>query len=86
MSLKKLRPLMLLVILALLVGGTGVSAQAGKVTFFSTQFNIVEEADKFRTILSSFDGEADFVPSDEQTVFDTLNAEAGQDAGSVDVV
>jgi multiple sugar transport system substrate-binding protein len=86
MSLKKFRPLMILVILAMLVGGTGVSAQAGKVTFFSTQFNIVEEADKFRAILANFDGEADFVPSEEQSVFDTLSAEAGQTTGSVDVV
>jgi multiple sugar transport system substrate-binding protein len=86
MSFKKFRPLLILVILALLVSATGVSAQAGKVVFFSTQFNIVEESDKFRAILAGFNGEADFVPSEEQTVFDTLRAEAGQTTGSVDVV
>ncbi len=86
MSLKKFRPLMILIILATLVGATGVSAQSGKVVFFSTQFNVVEEADKFRAILADFDGEADFVPSEEPTVIDTLSAEAGQETGSVDVV
>jgi hypothetical protein len=59
MSLKKFRPLMLLVILAMLVGVTGVSAQAGKVTFFSTQFNIVAETAKINEILTGFDGEVE---------------------------
>ncbi len=83
---KKFRPLALLLVALMLVTVTGVSAQAGKVTFFSTQFNVVEEAAKFREILAGFDGEADFVESEEQTLFDTLRAEADQEAGSVDVV
>jgi len=83
---KKFRPLALLLVVLMLITVTGVSAQAGKVTFFSTQFNVVEEAAKFREILAGFDGEADFVESEEQTLFDTLRAEADQEAGSVDVV
>ena len=86
MSFKKLTPFVLLTVVAMLIGVAGVSAQGGKVTFFSTQFNVVEEAEKFRNILADFDGEVDFVPSEEQAVFDTLSAEADQDVGSVDVV
>ncbi len=83
---KKLTPLVVLVLVALMVSVTGVAAQDGKVVFFSTQFNVVEEAEKFRAILGEFSGEADFVESEEQAVFDTLTAEAGQETGSVDVV
>ncbi len=86
MSFRKLTPFVLLLVVSMLIGVAGVSAQGGKVTFFSTQFNVVEEAEKFRDILADFDGEVDFVPSEEQAVFDTLSAEAGQEVGSVDVV
>lgn len=83
---KKFSPLVVLLVVAMLVGVTGASAQDGKVVFFSTQFNVVEEAEKFRAILADYDGEADFVESEEQAVYDTLRAEAGDEAGSVDVV
>lgn len=83
---KKLGPIVVLILAALLVSVTGVSAQDGKVVFFSTQFNVVEEAEKFRAILAEFSSEAEYVPSEEQAVFDTLRAEASNDAGSVDVV
>jgi multiple sugar transport system substrate-binding protein len=86
MSLRKFHPLMILVILAMLVGVTGVSAQAGKVEFLSTQFNTVDETAKINEILTGFDGEVDFVGSEEQDMFNALSAEAGQDTGSVDVV
>ena len=86
MASKKFRLLALMIIATLLVGVTGVTAQGGKVVFFSTQFNVVEEADKFRTILANMDGEADFVPSEEGTVIETMTAEKDQATGSVDVV
>lgn len=82
---KNLRVLVALLVVTLLVGVTGVSAQDGKVVFFSTQFNVVEEAEKFRTILEDA-GDVEFVPSEEQPIFDTLTAEAGDATGSVDVV
>ncbi len=83
---KKLRALVLLAVVAMLAGAMGVSAQDNKVTFMSTQFNIVEEAEKFRAILADSGLEVDYLPSDEQPVFDTLTGEAGQEVGSVDVV
>ncbi|MBN2303885.1 MAG: carbohydrate ABC transporter substrate-binding protein [Anaerolineae bacterium] len=76
-----------MVIFTMLIGVAGVSAQGGEVVFFSTQFNVVEEAEKFRAILDDFDaGDAVFKESEEQTVYDTLSAEKEQDAGSADVV
>lgn len=83
---KKFGPLIVLILAAMLVSITGVSAQDGEVVFFSTQFNVVEEAEKFRAILEDYEGEADFVESEEQAVFDALRAEAGDETGSVDVV
>ena len=85
MARKSFRVMAVMLIAVLLVAVTGVSAQDGKVVFFSTQFNIVEEADKFRAILEDAEG-ADFVPSEEQAIFDTLRAEADQEAGSVDAI
>ncbi len=82
---KNFRALVALLVVTMLIGVTGVSAQDGKVVFFSTQFNVVEEAEKFRAILADA-GDVEFVPSEEQALFDTLTAEAGQEAGSVDVV
>ena len=58
---------------------------AGDVAFFSTQFNIVEEAAKFRTILQE-GGNYDFTGSEEGALITliTAGAEAGQ--GQVDLV
>jgi len=84
---KKFRALILLTVLTLLAGAMGVSAQDDtEVTFMSTQFNIVEEAEKFRTILADSGLTVNYLPSDEQPVFDTLTGEAGQDVGSIDVI
>ena len=50
---KKLRALILLTLISMLTGVIGVSAQDdNQVTFMSTQFNIIEEAEKFREMLS----------------------------------
>lgn len=84
---KKLRAVILLTLLSLIAGAVGVSAQDdNRVTFMSTQFNIIEEAEKFREILAESGLEVEYIPTDEQPVFDTLTGEAGQEAGSIDVL
>lgn len=85
MSAKKMRTLVIVLVAMMMLGAMGVSAQDGKVVFMSTQFNVVEESEKFIAILANFDGEAEFVGVDEQPIFDTVTAEAGG-AGSVDVI
>jgi multiple sugar transport system substrate-binding protein len=84
--MKKMRAVVVLMVVMLLTGTMGVVAQDGKVTFMSTQFNVVEEAEKFRAILADFEGDAEFVETEEQPIFDTLRAEAETGEGSVDVV
>lgn len=64
---------------------TLVSAQE-VVTFQSTQFNIVEESEKARAILANYDGEANFVTTEEGPLIDLLIAEGEAGAGSTDVV
>jgi len=86
---KKLRALILLTVLSLLTGVVGVSAQDDgntQVAMMSTQFNIIEEAEKFRGILAESGFEVEYLPSDEQPVFDTLMGEAGDEVGSIDVL
>ncbi|MBP8972498.1 MAG: extracellular solute-binding protein [Anaerolineae bacterium] len=85
MARNKFRVLGVLLVVVLLTGVVGVSAQDGKVTFMSTQFNIVEETDKARVILADF-GEVDFVPSEEGSMIDLLKAEAEAGSGTVDLV
>ncbi len=81
----KSRSIVILVLVALLTGALGVSAQDGQVTFMSTQFNIVEESDKIRTILADY-GEVEFVPSEEGSMIDLLRAEAETGEGTVDLI
>ena len=74
----RLRVLLLVVLMtALLISNTPlIRAQGKDVTFFSTQFNIVEETAKAKTILADFkDGNVKFVPSEEGPMIDTLKAE-----------
>ena len=54
------------------------------VVFFSTQFNVVEEAEKFRAILS--DGGFDVTTSEEGPMLDVLLAEAAAGEGNIDVI
>ena len=58
---------------------TEPAAPAGDVIFFSTQFNIVEESAKFRTILQE-GGDFDFTGSEEGPLVDLIlaGAQAGQ--------
>ncbi len=85
MARYKFRVLGVLLVVVLLAGALGASAQDGKITFFSTQFNTVEESDKARAILADF-GDVDFVPSEEGPMIDLLKAEAQAGAGTVDLV
>jgi len=81
----KYRSIVVILLAVLLTGALGVQAQDGKITFMSTQFNIVEESDKFRTILTDY-GEVDFVPSEEGPMIDLLRAEAETGTGTVDLI
>lgn len=81
---KKLSLLLAFVFLVSLF--TGALAQDNKVTFMSTQFNVVEESDKAKAILAEFGGTADFVPSEEGPMIDLILAEASADEGTVDLL
>jgi multiple sugar transport system substrate-binding protein len=63
---------------------TETAAPAGEVTFFSTQFNIVEEAEKFRAILQ--EGGFDFTGIEEGPLTDMILAGAQAGQGEVDVI
>lgn len=81
--------LLLLVCLAVIVAtGTIANAQDdAPIRFVSTQFNVVEEADKARTIIAEFEGGVvEFVVSEEGPLLDLLIAEAQAGTGTVDVV
>lgn len=72
----------------MLIASLGVFAFAraqDTVTFQSTQFNIVEEAEKIRQILNDFDG-ANFIGIEEGPLIDLLIAEDESGAGSTDVI
>ena len=58
---------------------------AGDVAFFSTQFNVVEEAEKFRTILAE-GGNYDFTGSTEGPLIALVEAGAETGQGQVDLV
>ncbi len=78
--------LLLAFVAVLLIAGT-VFAQGDTITFLSTQFNVVEEAEKARAILAAFEGGAvEFVGSEEAAMIDLLKAEAQTGAGTVDVI
>jgi multiple sugar transport system substrate-binding protein len=61
-----------------------VPADMASLVFFSTQFVPVEEAEKFRAILT--DGGFDFTGSEEGPLLDLVIAEAQAGRGTVDVV
>lgn len=85
--MKKLRILFVAGLVASFVGSAFVSAQDDTVTFISTQFNVVEETDKARTIFGGFEGgTVEFVPSEEGPMLDLLRAEGSAGEGVNDVV
>lgn len=83
----KLRFVLLVVLLLAFALVPGSIAQDDTITFVSTQFNVVEEAEKARTILEGFEGGAvEFVGSEEGPMIDLLRAEAEAGEGANDVV
>jgi len=85
--MKKIHLLLFVVLVTALATGLIVSAQDTPVIFASTQFNVVEEADKARAIMEGFeDGAAEFTVSEEGPLLDLLRAEAQTGTGTVDVV
>lgn len=82
-----MKKLALLFVAILLLTLGVVNAQDETITFASTQFNVVEEADKARAILANFEGGAvDFVGYEDGPLFDLLRAEGESGTGTVDVV
>lgn len=75
-----------LALLLIVVTVLGVLAQDNPVTFQSTQFNVVEEAEVARGIIANFEGGANFVTSEEGPLLDLLNAEASTGSGETDLV
>lgn len=76
---------LMLVLVALVA--FGVNAQGPTVTLISTQFNVVEEAEKARTILGDYgNGTIQFITSEEGPLLDLLRAEAQAGQGVNDVV
>ncbi len=64
-----------------------VYSQDNKVIFVSTQFNVVEEAEKIRAILAKSDvSSIEFVPSEEGPLVNLLRAEANAGRGVNDLV
>lgn len=86
--MKHIRLVALILVTALLFGSLNwTGAQGTGVTFFSTQFNIVEESAKARAIFDGFKGgPVTFVPSEEGPLIDTLKAEGQAGKGVNDVV
>src|SRR5262245_40167134 len=86
---KKIRLLVLTIVaLTLIISPfANVQAQGKEVTFASTQFNVVEEADKAGKVLAGFkEGTAKFVPADEATILNQLTAESKAGKGVFDVI
>lgn len=63
----------------------GLAAPAGDVSFFSTQFNTVEESEKFRVILQD-GGNYDFTGSEEGPLVDLILAGAQAGQSEVDLI
>jgi multiple sugar transport system substrate-binding protein len=81
--LRVLIPCVLLISMA----ASFAQAQDGTVTFISTQFNVVEETDKARTIFDGFEGgTVEFVPSEEGPLLDLIAAEGSAGEGANDVI
>lgn len=81
--MKKLT-LFVLVLLTLSLGIVVNAQDDAPVTFASTQFNVVEETEKARTIVSGFEGgTVDFIVYEEGPLLDLLAAESETSTGSL---
>src|SRR5574341_2667398 len=76
--------LLLIPLLVMLLLASGVLAQDGDVTFLSSQFNVVEEAAKFRAILAG--GGYDFREVAGGDIITQVLAEAETGQGEIDVI
>lgn len=79
------RKLTLVVAILVTLLSIGVTAQDAPVNFLSTQFNVVEEAEKARGILADAPLAVNFLPSEEGPALDLLNAESTAGSGVNDV-
>jgi multiple sugar transport system substrate-binding protein len=82
----KFRTLAAFVAMMVLVGGVVGFAQDNPVTFQSTQFNVVEEAELFRGILAEYDADVEFVGTEEGPLIDLLRAESVTGEGQTDLI
>lgn len=83
----KFRFILLSLLLLVVIALPAVAQDSPTVTFVSTQFNVVEEAEKARAILAAYEGgTVEFVPSEEGPMLDLLRAEAQASAGVNDVI
>jgi multiple sugar transport system substrate-binding protein len=76
---------LLLLVLLVLMGVMGSVSAQDEVNFQSTQFNVVEEAEKARAILADFPG-ANYIGTEEGPLIDLLIAEGESGTGNTDVV
>ena len=87
MLLKRASLITILVLVVALFGMSLAYAQDDEpVTFQSTQFNIVEESEIARQILADFEGQINFVTTEEGPLIDLLIAEGQTGTGNTDVV
>ena len=82
--MKNFRLLLVLVMTAAV--GFAISAQEAPVVFQSTQFNIVEESERARAILATYDGDVSFITTEEGPLIDILIAEGEAGVGATDLV
>jgi multiple sugar transport system substrate-binding protein len=83
----KYRFILLSLLLLAVIALPAAAQDSPTVTLISTQFNVVEEAEKARAILSGFEGgTVEFVPSEEGPMIDLLRAEAQSGTGVNDVI
>lgn len=84
---KKFHLVVAVLLLAAFIGGSFAQAQDDTIVFQSTQFNVVEESERARQILATFEGGTiEFVGSEEGPLIDLLKAESESGSGSTDVV
>lgn len=84
---RKIQLITVTMLLLFAISALGITAQDGTINFISTQFNVVEEADKARAILSGFEGGTiNYIGSEEGPMIDLLRAEAASGSGVNDLV
>lgn len=86
MQMSKVRKIVLVLMSLTLIFGVFAAAQDEPIIFQSTQFNIVEEAELAREILANFDGNVEFITSEEGPLLDLLRAESQTGDGNTSLV